>query len=211
MQDASTAPAPELPESLLARLRADPAHAPETIALAASEKHGPAAKAWVAEQRGARPDKLARKAKRMHARYARLSGGVTGLGGALTMLPDMAAAVWIQSRCVFFIAAAYGYDPLDRMRPAELLVLYGLYDDPLQARDALDGAGRHLALAAMERAMSGRDDQTLASRLVGMVVKRGASRLAHRSIPGVAVVMNAVGNEAGTRELADRAIRFYAG
>jgi hypothetical protein len=212
MQDASTAPAPEVPPSLLARLRADPVHAPETIALAASERHGPAAKAWMAEQRETSPEKLARKAKRMHARYARISGGVTGLGGALTMLPDMAAAVWIQSRCAFFVAAAYGYDPLDRMRPAELLVLYDLYDDPVQARDALDGAGRALALAAAKRVVTGgRDERSLVTQLAGMVAKRGATRLAHRAIPGVAVVMNAAGNEAAVREMADRAMRFYGG
>jgi hypothetical protein len=211
MVDASTEPAPEVPDTLLARLRADPVRAPEIIALAASEKHGPAARDWAAEQRGGRPDQLAKHAKRSHARMARLSGGVTGLGGALTMLPDMAAAIWIQSRCVFFIAAAHGFDPLDRMRPAELLVLYELYDDPLQARDALDGAGRALALAAVDRAVSGRDEQTLVTRLAGMVVKRGASRLAHRAIPGVAVVMNAFGNERAVRDMADRATRFYGG
>jgi EcsC protein family len=211
MQDASTAPHHDIPSSLLTRLRADPVHAPETIALAASERHGPAAEAWAAEHRGTSPDKLARKAKRTHARMARVSGGVTGLGGALTMLPDMLAAAWIQTRVVFFVAAAYGYDPLDRMRPAELLVLYDLYEDPVQAREALDGVGRALALAAVERAVSGRDEQTLVTRLATMTLKRGASRLAHRAIPGVAVVMNAAANEAATRDIADRAMRFYGG
>ena len=208
--DASTAPAAALPEGLIARLRADPVHAPETIALAAADKHGPAAAEWAAGQRG-RPDQLAKRAKRSHARMARVSGGVTGLGGALTMLPDMAAAAWIQTRCVFFVAAAYGFDPLDRMRPAELLVLYDLYDDPVRAREALDGMGRALTLAALDRAMRGRHDQTLMTRLATMTIKRGASRLAHRAIPGVAVVMNAAGNEAATRDIADRAIRFYGG
>jgi EcsC protein family len=210
MQDTSTDPAPAVPDSLLRRLRADPVHAPEHIALAASERHGPAAAEWVAGQRGS-PEQIAKRAKRTHARMARLSGGVTGLGGVLTMLPDMIAAVWIQSRCFFYIAAAYDYDPCDRMRPAELLTLYELYDDPVQAREGLDGAGRSIAAAAVGRAMSGRDDQTLVASVAGMVVKRGASRLAHRAIPGVAVVMNAFGNERATRELADRAMRFYSG
>jgi hypothetical protein len=200
--------APNVPESLLTRIRADPARAPEYIALAASDKHGPAAKTWVAEQHGS-PDRIARKAKRMHARYARASGAVTGIGGIVTMVPDMAAAVWIQSRMVFFVAAAYGYDPLDRMRPAELLVLYDLYENPVAAREALDGAGRTLAEAAVDRALNGREDDTLLARLTTMVVKRGAARMAGRAIPGFAILANSIGNEQGLRALADRAIAFY--
>ena len=202
--------APPVPDSLLDRIRADPVRAPEHIALAAAERHGPAAQAWMAAQRGS-PDKLARRAKRMHARRARASGAITGIGGVLTILPDMAAAVWIQSRMVFFIAAAYGYDPLDRMRPAELLVLYELYDDPPAAREALDGAGRLMAHAAAGRALSGREDETLVARLTGMVVKRGASRLAGRSVPGFAIIVNSIGNEQAVRALADRTIAFYRG
>ena len=40
---------------------------------------------------------------------------------------------------------------------------------------------------------------------------RGARHLAGRMIPGVAVVFNAVGNERSTRELAERAMKFYGG
>ena len=203
--------APALPDSLLARLRADPVHAPEIIALAAAERHGPAARDWAAEQRGGDPAKLARKAKRTHARWARMTGAATGVGGALTIVPDMAAAIWIQSRMVFFVAAAHGFDPLDRMRPAELLVLYDLYDDPGQAREALDGTGRTLAEAAVSRALTRKDDQTLIAKLTTMLVKRGASRLAGRAIPGVAIAVNSIGNERAVRDLADRAIAFYGG
>lgn len=209
--DDDIGPAPAVPASLLARIKADPVHAPETIALAASQRHGPAARDWVAAQRGAKPDKMARRAKRAHARYARVTGGVTGLGGALTMLPDMAAAVWIQSRMVFFVAAAYGYDPLDPMRPAELLTLYDLYPNPVEARKALDGAGMTMAEAAVGKALSSRDEATLVSKLTQMAVKRGASRMAGKAIPGFAVFVNSIGNERQVRLLADRAIEFYRG
>jgi EcsC protein family len=210
MAQTATDTPPVVPASLLRRIREDPVRAPEYIALAAAERHGPAAAAWVAEQRGA-PRELAKRAKRTHARWARLSGGVTGLGGALTMLPDMAAAVWIQSRMVFFVAAAYGYDPTDRMRPAELLALYELYDDPAEAREALDGAGRRLAHAAVIRSLNTRDERTLLTRLTEMVARRGATRLAGRAVPGLAAIVNAVGNEQAVRQLADRAIEFYGG
>jgi hypothetical protein len=202
---------PRVPESLLARIRQDPVHAPEYIALAASEQHGPAARKWVAEQRTS-PEKMAKRARKVHARYARLTGAATGVGGIITMVPDVAAAIWIQSRLVFFIAAAYGYDPLDRMRPAELLVLYELYANPSDAREALDGAGKSMAEAAVGKALSGsRDDDPLLSRLTSMLVRRGARRLAGRAIPGFAIIVNSVGNERAVRDIGARAIRFYGG
>lgn len=204
-----TAPAP--PESLIARLRADPARAPEHLALAAAERHGPAAEEWVREEGGGDVAKVAKKVKRIHARYARFGGAATGVGGWITVLPDLAAVGWIQSRMVFFLAAAHGYDPKDPMRPAELLVLWELYEDPVQARAALDGAGRSVVSAAASKAMSRSEEEALLSRLARAAAARGGRHLAGRMIPGAAIFFNAIGNERGTRELADRAIRFYGG
>ena len=78
-------------------------------------------------------------ARRRHATLASVEGAATGVGGFVTLVPDLVGLAWIQSRLVFFIAAAYGYDPLDPMRPAELLVLNGLYTDP---GERARGAGR---------------------------------------------------------------------
>lgn len=203
----------ELPPSLWDRLRADPARAPEHIALMAAERHGPAAAAWVEEKRrlyAHPPHELAQMAKKRHATLARFSGAATGVGGLVTIVPDLAAAAWIQSRCVFFIAAAFGFDPRDPMRPAELLVLQELYRDPGAAREALDGAGRSIAGAVIDSKLGG-SDQALAPRLAKMVGKRAVKRLGARLIPGLAIALNAVGNERDTRALADRAIRFYGG
>jgi hypothetical protein len=207
---------PELPRDLLARLRADPARAPETIALAAAERHAPAAARWAAELReryGLDGLELAQRAKRKHATLARVSGAATGLGGVVTMVPDLVSLVWIQTRMVFHVAAAFGYDPHDPMRPAELLVLYDVYDDPQAARAALDGAGRHLAAAYVERSLrgGGREDEQLATRLLRFAGRRAGRRLAARAIPGLAVLANAAGNERSTRALADDAIAFYGG
>jgi len=203
---------PELPGSLWERLRADPVRAPEHLALAAAERHGPAAGAWAAEKRSmyaVTPAELARMAKRRHASMARFGGAATGVGGVLTVVPDLAALAWIQSRLVFFVAAAFGFDPRDPMRPAELLVLQGLYDDPGAARSALDGVGATVAQAYVSSRLS-RDEQ-LTSRLLKMVGRKAAKRVAGRLIPGVAIAVNAVGNERDTRALADRAIAFYGG
>lgn len=209
------APLRELPAALWRTLRADPLHAPEHVALAAAQRHGPAARDWVAARRS-RHDvsgrELAKLAKARHATLARLSGAATGVGGFATVVPDLALAAWIQSRLIFFIAAAYGYDPLDPVRPAEQLVLQGLYDDVGAARVALDLArGRPLALALATRRLSSGEQQTLMRRLARMVGKRAVRRFGGRLVPGLAIVANAVGDERDTRALADRAIRFYGG
>jgi hypothetical protein len=208
----TTEPRSEVPERLWERIRADPVRAPEHIALAAAAQHAPAAAEWAAEKRGRYAHdgpELAKMAKRRHATMARFEGAATGVGGFLTIVPDLVALAWIQSRLVFFIAAAFGYDPHDPMRPAELLVLMGLYDDVVEARAGLDGAGKTLVEAYVGSRMQ--REETLALRLAKMVGKRTARRFAGRLIPGIAIAFNAVGNERDTRALADRAIRFYGG
>jgi hypothetical protein len=152
---------------------------------------------------------LALMAKKRHATLARFGGAITGVGGIVTVIPDLAALAWIQSRLVFFTAAAYGYDPHDPMRPAELLVLQGLYTDPVTARQALDGVGATIAEAYVGNRLQ--RDEALANKLLKMVGKRVGKRVAGRLIPGLAIMFNAVGNERDTRALADRAIKFYGG
>lgn len=200
-----------LPQSLWERLRRDPRRAAEHIALAAAERHGPAAAAWSTQKRALyaySSRQLAEMAKRSHARLARVGGVATGVGGAFTVLPDLAALAWIQSRLVFFIAAAYGHDPNDPMRAAELLYLQGLYPDPASARQALDGAGTPLVAAYVGARGGDAQLQMLLLKFVGM---RAAERFGGRAIPFVASAINAVGNERDTRALADRAIAFYGG
>ena len=203
-----------MPDSLWKRLRADPIRAPEHIALAASDLHAPAAAAWAAEKRGrlgvAGPE-LGRMAKRRHATMARFGGAATGFGGIITAVPDAVLLAWIQSRLVFFVAAAYGFDPHDRMRPAELLVLRELYPDPETARRALDGMGKTVAEAYLGSQVERDREQAMLSRLLRFVGKRAARRAARRLIPGIGMVFNAAANERDTRELADKAIRYYGG
>jgi hypothetical protein len=201
-----------VPKGLWERLRKDPIRAPEYIALAAAEQHAPAAAAWVAEKRsryGHDGRELAQMAKRRHATLARFEGAATGVGGIITAVPDLVGLAWIQTRLVFFVAAAYGYDPHDRMRPAELLVLRDFYPDPETARQALDGIGKTLVESYLGSRLE--REETLAMRLGKFVGRRAARRLAGRMIPGVAVAFNAVANERDTRRLADRAIEFYGG
>ena len=202
----------ELPPGLWDRLRLDPIRAPEHIALAAARTFAPQAERWAASKRArfaVRPDELAKMAKKRHATMARFEGAATGVGGVVTMVPDLVALAWIQSRLVFYVAAAYGYDPRDPMRPAELLVLHDFYSDPVTARRALDGVGTTVVEAYIGSKMQ--REEALALRLAKFLGVRSARKLAGRLIPGVAIAFNAIGNERRTRALADRAMRFYGG
>ena len=208
-----------MPRELVTRLRADPRRAPENIALAAADLHAPAAAAWVAKQRAQGVTDhatLARLAKRRHVRWSRVEGAATGLGGWTTTAADLVGLAWIQSRMVFYLAAAYGYDPRERMRPAELLVLTDVYTNVQAARDALDGAGQHMALAYAEARVTGRAgekrrDSMLITQLATFVGRHAAERGLGKLIPFVGAPINAVANERDTRRLANRAMTFYGG
>jgi hypothetical protein len=204
-------PAEEPPAGLFERLRADPLRAPEHIALAASEQHAPAAAAWADRRRrvyGTDARELGEMARRRHMTMASVEGAVTGVGGIVTLIPDLVGLAWIQSRLVFFVAAAYGYDPHDRMRPAELLVINGLYNDVAAARAALDGVGASMAETYIGSKLQ--RDEALAKKLMVMVSKSAGKRVG-RLIPGFAIAFNAVANRRDTNALAKRAIKFYGG
>jgi hypothetical protein len=199
------------PKRLWDRILAEPDRAPEYIALAAAERFGPQAAEWVKTVgAGHTPDELARVALKKHVRLARLEGGALGIGGAITAAPDLVALLWIQSRMVFYIAAAYGYDPQHPMRPAEYLALQGLYDTPAEARQALDGVGKRMAQAMAERALSGRRAEALHLKLAKYIAKRMARRYAGRLIPFIGAPLGAIQNGSATKELGERALSYYA-
>jgi hypothetical protein len=200
------------PASLWDRLRADPLRAPEHVALAAAEYHGPAAATWADRRRrvyGTDPKTLAQMARRRHVNLASVEGAATGVGGFITLIPDLMGLAWIQSRLVFFVAAAYGFDPRAPRRPAVLLLLNGLYETPAAARAALDGLGVTVAEAWVGGKMT--RDEAIAFKLAKMVGKSSGKKLAGRMIPGFAIAFNSVTNRRDTNALAKRAIKFYGG
>lgn len=197
------------PEGLWDRIRSQPERAPEHIALAAAERLAPAAERWAADNRGRAPEVVAHEALKKHVRLARAEGAIAGLGGAWGIVPDLAALTWLHSRMVFFIAASYGFDPGHEMRPAELLVLQGIYETANEARAALDGTGRHMAIAYAGAKLT--SDRTLASKLMKMVGERAASKAAGKLVPGIASPIMAVQNAGATKALGQRALRFYGG
>ena len=200
------------PKSLWDRILSEPDRAPEHIALAAADKFGPAAEEWVRVAGvGQTPKKLARIAYRKHVRVARLEGGALGVGGIFTAAPDLVALLWIQSRMVFYIAAAHGYDPRHPMRPAELLALLELYPTPADARQALDGMGKRLAQAAAERALRTGDRTGLHLKLARYMAKRMTRHYAGRLIPLIGAPIGALQNAGVTKRLGKRALAYYGG
>ena len=211
------APSPEgvegPPASLLERLRAEPDRAPEILALAAAERFADPARAFSDRLRGQghRPEEIAGQAVRRHVRLARAGGAVVGAGGAMTVIPDLVALAWLQSRMVFFVAAAHGFDPAHPMRPAELLALQGLYETPAAARAALDRTGQPIALAYVRSRLGPAGERTLRSRLVGFVGRKMALRVGARLVPFLSSGVSAVQNGRLTADLGARSVRYYGG
>jgi uncharacterized protein (DUF697 family) len=130
---------------------------------------------------------------------------VAGLVGPLAVLADSAALAWTQARMVLDVAAAYGRDPADPERAAEILALQGVHPDLDRARAALaaaresadDGPAATRLVVPMAR-MAGR-------ALAWMTVARRVSRL----VPGAGAVLTGVAAARSTERLAARATRFY--
>jgi len=198
-----------LPGNLWEKIQEDPARAPEHIALAAAKRFAPAAERFAVEHAGRPPDVVARHAVKSHVRWARLEGAALGIGGALTAVPDIAALAWLQSRMVFFIAAAHGFDPHDPMRPAELLALQGFYETPEEARAGLDGLAKPLAVSYIESRLQ--REEAIFGRLARILGKQVAKRAASRMIPFLAAPLSSIQNARGTSELGRRAITYYGG
>ena len=203
----------EPPHSLLGRLRAEPERAPEIIALAAAERFAGPARRYAERGRahGHSPERIARLAVRRHVRLARAEGAVTGVAGALTAVADLVGLAWIQCRMVFFVAAAYGYDPSHPMRPAELLALQDLYETPAEARAALDRTGRSVAAEYVVSRLSRGGEQALVQRLLRFVSRKLALRLGARVVPFLSSGVSAVQNGRLTADLGARALRYYGG
>lgn len=207
---------PHLPKGLIADLRNDPTYALETLAMAAVDVHGPAAAKWIATRGKIRYSKeqLARIAIKRHANTARLEGAALGMGGFFTIVPDTAALAWILTREVIFVAAAYGLDPTDPRRAAEVLVVCEIYDSVPKAQAALDRRGERLVTAlartqVMNQLRGGKRDRSLGNKLVRYSGKKLAGKYGGRLVPGVGAVLGSIDNAGAVKATGDRAIAFY--
>ena len=201
-----------VPDSVWRRVLAQPERAPELIAAAAAERFGDPAERWVRiAGPGHSPASLAKTAYEKHVRLSRLEGFALGFGGIVTGAANLGGLAWVQARMVFYIAAAYGYDPRHPMRPAELLALWEVYDTPAEAREALDGLGKPMAQAMVENTLSKSGERGLSEKLMRYVGKRVIKRGAGRLVPLIGAPISAVQNGGSTKDLGRRAIAYYSG
>jgi EcsC protein family len=203
---------------VLEDLRAEPSYALETIALRAVEVHGAAAEAWLKDGSTVSyaPEQLAKIAVKRSTNLARLEGGTLGIGGFLTVAPDLAALIYILTREVVFVAAAFGEDPRHPDRAAELLVITQVYDTVEEAQAALDRRGERIAVRLAKKQVkasltggAGKRQRTLSERLIRYAGKRAAKRYGGRMVPGLGAVLGAIDNGTAARETGERAIAFY--
>lgn len=200
-------PAPEIAQTW-ARLKQRPEYAPELLALAAVQRIGPQARDFVSLLRstypGASPAAIARYTTSRLARPTRYTALLAGLVGTPGHLLDLLGVTWSEARVVLHIAAAYGWDPVDPERAADLLVLRHIHPSREVALAALQAAttGRRVPLAG---GLAWRLAQFAALPLGGRLGRRLASRL----VPGAGALLGLAGNTANLDDLAARAQALY--
>jgi hypothetical protein len=201
-----------LPDSLFERMKGDPAHAPEHLALAAVERLGPEAAQWVGAYRQYYPwatdGQLVAIIRARFVRLSRYSGAAAGVAGAFGAVVDAGVLAWNQARMVLYIAAIYGADPTAQERAAELLTLQQVYKVIDRARTALDVASRRVPAGAMVR--HGGSLAAVGLALAKMAGVRVAKRAVLKAVPFASVPLGALANAGSTKALADRAIALYS-
>jgi hypothetical protein len=204
------APSPKAEQGLpaaIARLAADPAHAPELLALTAVQMIGPRAGEWAKRTREAYPAAthagLARLAVRQFTRFGSGSSVVGAVVGAYAPAALVATVALTHARLILHVAAAYGVDPTDEARAADLLILTRVHTSRDDAAAALAGAkhGGHSAGSGTVR--------RLGRMAVGQAAGWAAVRLANRYFPGTGLVVAALAGRTAVTSMADRAITYY--
>jgi hypothetical protein len=179
--EADAAPQPEAWAALIA----DPGRTPEILALAAVRTIGPKARDWAARARDTYPaasdDALARLATQQFGRPDRLGPALGSLTGSYVPPIRLTTTAIVQAELVLHIAAAYGEDPTDPNRAADLLALTEISDK------------------------SGKSVRTVVARAATWA----ALRLANRYFPGTALLAAFLTTEAEIRTTAARAVAHY--
>jgi hypothetical protein len=196
-----------------AKLLADPAHAPELLALAAVQTIGPRARDWAARVRESYPkagDKaVARLATRQFTRFGSAGSLFGAVAGSYAPIALLGTAAVTHAELVLHLAAAYGSDPTHPDRAADLLVLTRVHDSRADAEAALaaarkpaydDGDGGGIGGAAWRL-----------GRLVAVQAGGwGLLRLANRYFPGTSLLAALLAGTASAEAAAVRANAFYS-
>jgi hypothetical protein len=190
------------------RVAADPGHAAEVLSLAAVQTIGPRAAEWARTVREsyptASPDGIAQMAVRQFTRRGGVSSALASVAGAYAPAALLATAAYHHAELVLHVAAAYGQDPSDPARAADLLVLTRVHPSRADAEAAIAAA----------QAPDTRGDATAPAWRLGrtLVVQAGgwaALRAVSRFFPGTTMVVAAVTSRAATETLGVRARTYF--
>ena len=192
-----------------ARLIADPGHSPELLALAAVQTMGPRAQEWAVRTReaypNASPDGIARLASQQFVRFGTVSSVFAAVAGSYAPITLLGAAALAHAELSLHVAAAYGLDPADPARAADLLVLTRVHPTREDAEAAL--------AAAREHSYEGSGITDAAWRLGRMVAVHAGGwtvlRAANRFFPGTSLLTAVLTSRAAARTVAARANLFY--
>jgi hypothetical protein len=205
----------EVPEVALAepwaRLVADPAHAPELLALAAVQSVGPRARDWVARAKRDYPaaDRaaLARLATSQFARAGSLGSVFGAVAGSYAPGVLTATAAVVHAELILHVAAAYGVEPDAPERAVDLLVITRVHADREAASAAVAAARR----PAYEEDGGLRGVWRLGRLISGPVGGWGLFRLINRYLPGAGLLAAFLSGRAATDSVAARANAHYRG
>jgi hypothetical protein len=207
-----------------AKVLADPGHLPELLALAAVETIGPRAEQWARRVResypSATPQGIARLAVAQFTRRGGVGGALAAAAGSYAPLAFFGAAAWTHAELVLHVAAAYGQDPTDQQRAADLLLLTRVHATREDAEAALTAAKQPAGASTTAEAPGNGDPagdrrtdgngrlrfgRPLATQVGGWLAVRAVNRI----FPGTGVLVAALGSRGAAETLGVRAITFY--
>ncbi|AGZ46689.1 hypothetical protein AFR_42175 [Actinoplanes friuliensis DSM 7358] len=192
-----------------AAIIADPAYAPELLAVAATQTIGPRAKEWARRTRAdypaATPDGLARLAISQFTRFGSVSSVFAAVAGSYAPIALLGAAAFTHAELALHVAAAYGLDPTDRARAADLLLLTRVHPAREDAEAAIATAQEH------SYDNTGLTDATwrLGRMLAAQAGGWAAIRLINRFFPGTSLLTATLTSRGAARAMAARATIFY--
>ncbi|WP_412738311.1 hypothetical protein [Krasilnikovia sp. MM14-A1259] len=198
-----------------AKILADPGHAPELLAVAAVQAIGPRARDWAQRTRAAYPaagpDALARLAAAQFTRLGSVTSVFGAVAGSRTPAALLAANALTHAELALHVAAAYGLDPTDPARAADLLVLTEVHADREAAERALAAARRPAQVRTAGRV--GEDHSPAlwrAGRMAGLQAGAWALlRAANRYLPGTSLLAATLTGRSSALNMASRATLFY--
>jgi hypothetical protein len=193
-----------------AKLVADPGHAPELLALAAVQTIGPRAKDWAHRHRDTYPNAtdagLARLATKQFTRFGTVAGVFGAVAGSYAPIALLGSSALAHAELVLHLAAAYGLDPTDERRAAELLVLTRVHPTTADAETALTAARQPAYDDGGITGAAWRFGRMAAIQAGGWA----ALRVVNRLFPGASLLVATTVSRNAVAALGTRATRFYS-